>query len=871
VEDGEEQLKQQIAEQPGVTAVQPNIRYRTQAFPNDTYFGLQWNFSQVNVPQAWDLEVPSGTRGGLPSVTVAVVDSGAAFESFTDPNPAKCFNGGVPIPNCVAAGAVYAQAPDLSGTRFAPGYDFVNLDTHPNDDNGHGSHVTGTIAATTDNAHGEAGIAFSTTILPIKALDRNGEGTTATITAGVDFAVANGAAVINLSLGATVDDPVLHSAITAATSSGVTVVAASGNSNAATLAFPAAYPEVVAVGAVRYDRTRAFYSNYGTNLDFVAPGGDFGVDQNGDGNVDGILQETFSSLDSGGLPLNYTTFGQLFIEGTSAAAPHVAAAVALLRSAGVTGDAAVSALTATSTDLGPSGYDTQYGNGLINIQFALASILAPAGAPSGSITINGGDVATPTPAVALTLSAIGNGSDVTDMAFSHDGSTFTAYEPYAGSRSWDLFNPVGNPAGDGVKTVWVKFRNAALAESSPVTDTIVFDTVRPTPPSVLSLFTDSSKAHPLPFRRVGSSRHPYATWKPGSDAASGILGTIVSVTLKPTAAVGSMAGDSSGVLSMNQTGKFYVNLAAVDYAGHRSTTASFAITRAPARLVAVLNTESSHRLRVLDSNLVVRRRVALPEPAGAPLSPVDLNGTGEEQLAVGDPGRDRISVRRTDGTPVRTYDGITGVPGVASLAAADVNRDGRDELIIGSTDGRVVVMKATGTVLKTFRPFGTERVPLIVATGELVSNVQPEIVVNRASGASDVRVYTPGGRRLSRFVPGSTSYRGGWNLAVLDLDNNGVNEIALAPRGRADPVVRLYSVSGKLLNRIKYARDQFGGGLVIAGSDLDGDAAEDLVIGPRIGRGPVELLHSDSLVSLVTAFGSSTISNVSLTVVHTFR
>jgi serine protease len=164
----------------------------------------------------------------------------------------------------------------------------------------------------------------------------------------------------------------------------VTVVAASGNDNGA-VGYPAAYDDyVIAVGATRFDEARAPYSNFGTSLDLVAPGGDTSVDQNGDGYGDGILQQTFNPSTR-----NVSDFGYYFFQGTSMATPHVAAAVAMVIANGyATTPAEVRmALESTARDLGDSGWDQYFGYGIIDIPAALAWRASPVDAkPAVSIT-----------------------------------------------------------------------------------------------------------------------------------------------------------------------------------------------------------------------------------------------------------------------------------------------------------------------------------------------------------------------------------------------------------------------------------------------------------------------------------------------------
>jgi len=299
---------------------------------------------------AWDISTGVG-------VTVAVVDTGVAYEDN---------------------GSTYKQAPDLANTSFAPGYDFVNNDTHPNDDEGHGTHVAGTIAQSTNNNEGTAAVAHGASIMPVKVLNSSGSGSYFDIANGIIFAADMGADVINLSLGGSGSSQTLENAIAYAYNSGVTIVAAAGNNGTNSLLYPAAYNQyVIAAGATRYDEALAPYSNYGAGLDVVAPGGDLNVDQNGDGYGDGVVQQTFQPRCVGRFfrrNCSYDDFGYYLYQGTSMATPHVAGVAALVIANGnaSTPDDVRSAIEETADDLGLPGWDNTYGNGLVNAPAALA-------------------------------------------------------------------------------------------------------------------------------------------------------------------------------------------------------------------------------------------------------------------------------------------------------------------------------------------------------------------------------------------------------------------------------------------------------------------------------------------------------------------
>jgi serine protease len=339
---------------PGVEYAEANgtlhaLQAATTFSPNDTFFFRQWHMRMVNAERTWAIQK------GAPTVVVAVLDSGIAYEDF----------------------GPFRKAPDWGGTVFVPGFNAITGDSHANDDHFHGTHVASTIAEATNNATGVAGLAFGCALMPVKVLNANGSGTFFDITEGIYYAFRDApqkAQVINLSLGGEAESRTLSTAIEAAVDAGVTIVAAAGNDGIESVLYPARHPQVIAVGALDARKQRAFYSNYGPGLDLMAPGGDVDRDDDGDGRPDGVVQQTFSPITARTLG-RYDDFAYFYVDGTSQATPHVTAAAALLVSQGITSPAAVqAALEATAEDLGAAGRDDFHGHGLIRPALALTGL-----------------------------------------------------------------------------------------------------------------------------------------------------------------------------------------------------------------------------------------------------------------------------------------------------------------------------------------------------------------------------------------------------------------------------------------------------------------------------------------------------------------
>lgn len=313
-----------------------HLRYAL-ADPNDEGYYDQLHILVSRLPIAWEL-----TKGSA-DLDIAILDTGVDLDH-----------------------------PDLAG-RMVPGYDFANNDAVPMDDDGHGTMVAGIAAADTNNLIGVAGAAWNARIMPVKVLGADGSGTDGQIANGIVWAVDHGAEVINLSLGGPGSSTILADAVDYATSRGVVVVAAAGNESTSEPSYPAAIPDVIAVGATDLEGNAVSFTNFGPWVDLVAPGTDI-----------------VSTLLAPGTDAWYGIG-----DGTSFAAPIVAGVAALVRatSPSLTPAQVTERILGSASDRGPGGIDDVYGRGLLDAYGAVGGRTAASPPAPSSDALEPNDVA----------------------------------------------------------------------------------------------------------------------------------------------------------------------------------------------------------------------------------------------------------------------------------------------------------------------------------------------------------------------------------------------------------------------------------------------------------------------------------------------
>lgn len=348
---------------PNVRYVQREVYAETDWTPNDPYYAQQFGWARMNAPAAWDV-----TRGST-GVTVAIIDTG-----------------------------VDRTHPDLAGPRLLPGYDYMSNDVDPTDDCGHGTGVTGVVAASTGNGVGVAGAA-QVNVMPLRALGLNPDGKCygpfSAVASSIRYAADNGARVISMSLGCTgCYDQATNDAINYAWSKGALLVASAGNSGPTlnSVSWPAAHDKVIAVACTDSADAQCYFSSSGPQVEIAAPG------------------KSIYTTSKGG--------GYFPMSGTSLSAPHVSGALALALSANPswTNTDLRARLATTAKDLGAPGRDDAFGYGLVNMAALVGSAPAPAPLPNQA------------PTASFTAAPTGLTADVDASASTDADGTIASYQ-----------------------------------------------------------------------------------------------------------------------------------------------------------------------------------------------------------------------------------------------------------------------------------------------------------------------------------------------------------------------------------------------------------------------------------------------------------
>ena len=779
-----------------VEYAEPNYITHLAWSPNDPNYALQWHFPAINLSQAWDVDTTVPLYGGDPGIMVAVLDTGIAYENYGGFTKATDFTGSYPA--------------------FVSGYDYINDDAHPNDDHGHGTHVSSTIAQSTNNGLYSAGIAFNTTLMPVKVCHVTDGCPDDAIASGLTFAKNNGADIVNMSIsGLSPQGQVVQDALVAAEGAGVVMFAATGNDYLAQIGYPAKFSETIAVGATRYNNNqRASYSNYGEGIDLVAPGGEsndnffngwhwwaanyvactYAVPPFGDVNCvagDGVYQQSFYKFF---VPVNYPanyTIANWYAQGTSMATPHAAGVAALLRSYGVPANNIRSVLNNSATDLGVAGYDYEYGHGLLNAADAFSFPTITEVSPSS------GDNATKT--------------DITIM-----GTNF-AVGVTAKIGTTDLTN-VNVVSGTSMTAVVPKNLSAGIYDISVVVNgkTVTAEgafTVIDSPPNDVSRLRVTTKNKKVIFKWVNPTNSDFKKVK----------------ILRKKKRFPRNSSDGKVVFHKKKTKftnkrlkkrKYYYKIFTYDTVGNYSSGGPVVVVpikesvkaagqnnnlasgdlNADGKSEIILGAKKGEdpKIYIINKNgkNIFKKNGFYPFGKGARNCGInvavgDFNGNGKDDIVAskGAPCKTKVKVFNRKGKKkfkkkgFKPFKGKVGV----TVAAGDLNGNNVDEIVVGAESGKAKVKtyQVSGKkFVKVFKKKGWRAFSgspgVKVFSGDVNYDGRDEIVAVKTNGSKEIRVYKKNGKKRFRkkgWHPYGTGYTGSLRVAVGDASSNGYAEI----------------------------------------------------------------------------------------------
>ena len=797
-----EDLAKRLKTDPAVAQVTFDYVRKASATPNDPDYVYQHYLDTVRVPTAWDRS--QGSRGQV----VAVIDTG-----------------------------VNGTHPDLRGHTVA-GYNAITkagiAAGAASDDNGHGSMVSGIVAAGTGNGEGIAGVAWSAEVMPVKVLDSNGEGADSDVVDGINWAVAHGAKILNLSLGGDADSPVLHDAVSSAVANGAVVVVAAGNSGDDVPQYPAAYPEAVAVAATDTDGALTDFSSYGSWVDVAAPGFN-------------ILSTEIA--DSSGND-NYA-----YGDGTSFSAPIVSGVVTLLRAQTPTLTPAqvLARLRSTARDAGPRGIDPYFGAGIVDATNAVGGGWAPSFGLPGLGAGEPNDV--PSRATPLTGTMAGTiGVEGDADWYRVDSTTTQPLSVTVTPPAWDT-NVAQN--SDPVVSVYdSNLRPLAVTDHHGIGDPELVGWTAAPGTSYVEVQNVNGARDPRPYT-VSLARHPGAlldspSWLEQATPTAGST-AVADVTGDGRADVVTVLGDYGdpvtprGIIVYAQTaagqldeGTFYPT--ANDSPVMRLSSGDVDGDGAAEVLSGTYDgVQVFHRLP--DGTLAAPQY--LSGISGSQVEEIatgDLDGDGHPDVAVTLNGSPYIRIHQADGSyATAAHFQIS----MSDLSIADLDGDGRPE-VLGTSGGNVVVLRADPTGWRiTTHPVSSS--PPAGSGVSAARNVdvnrdgRPDVValVRSNDGPPMLATYLQAADGTLQAPTTTPLPSHSETLAVADVNGDGIPDLVTSGTGYAAMVSVLPGLAGGGFG--EPASTGLGESLFptrqgeLSIGDLDGDGHPDVALMTRSG------------------------------------
>jgi len=728
-------------------SLQKNITYQSLFTPNDPHYSLQWNIQAMNVPAAWDVDQVDPLYGGDSRVIVAVLDTGIA---------STIVGGSQSVPD-IAAANIWTNPSETAGDGIdndgdgyiddMHGWNFVANTAQPADDNGHGTHISGVIAGAMNNAVATAGIASNVTIMPLKVLDQHGSGLTTKLTAAIQYAVKHGASIINLSLGGNEDDPIFHQAIQTAAAQGIIIVAAAGNSGESTVKYPAGYTEVIGVGATNTDSSRASYSNYGSGITLVAPGGDTALDLNADGQPDGIPSQ--SCVDG-----SCSSFATIYLSGTSQAASEVSAVAALLASCGAPPGNIRQLLTTSATDIGVPGRDDVFGYGLVNAAAALTSagcVITQPSSPS-AITATASNVSSlaiyshrPYPFIAPVFHWSGQSGLSYSLTWKKGSTVMTQTKQTAAT-----FSPT--VSSEGSYTLSVATVDGLGQVSTP--QTFVYRYQKPviitTVGSAVQLLTSELKTLRSFVASAGKTLSVTADYLDSVYSSRLLIASSQGATLSLTDTQGKV------VKQVQPFGKNFPGALSAQVL-HQSNGSSM--------VVAATNTKGANIVWLNSAGKVLAKNLVFSKyTGGVNIATGDFDGDGNEELAVAQSTGPEIRIYNASQQRTAQFfpRGKNFTQGW-SITAGDTNGDGLAEIIITpnvpGTGQKVLFFNGAGKEMRQIKITGSKTAPMLLQALDVTGDGKLEIVTMPQKGAGTLQVLSASGKVLKQSKLSNTSFR----------------------------------------------------------------------------------------------------------------